>query len=110
MAAISSGVARPAVSSITETRYCILDHLLWSGRSSWAAAHTYYERLRPDPTPPPGFLVEPRISALAMPVASGSQGSATALRRAVRRPRRAYRMHLRVRTTTGTTSELADVR
>src|SRR6266516_912908 len=27
MAAISSGVARPAVSSITETRYCISDHL-----------------------------------------------------------------------------------
>src|ERR1700731_1675574 len=31
MAAISSGVARPAVSSITETRYCISGHLLWSG-------------------------------------------------------------------------------
>src|SRR5260370_16955001 len=31
MAAISSGVARPAVSSITETRYCIWDHLLWFG-------------------------------------------------------------------------------
>src|ERR1700683_5674077 len=31
MAAISSGVARPAVSSITETRYCISDHLLWFG-------------------------------------------------------------------------------
>src|ERR1039457_1155175 len=31
MAAISSGVARPAVSSITETRYCTLDHLLWFG-------------------------------------------------------------------------------
>ena len=31
MAAISSGVARPAVSSITETRYCITDHLLWFG-------------------------------------------------------------------------------
>src|SRR5713226_7737160 len=31
MAAISSGVARPAVSSITETRYRISDHLLWSG-------------------------------------------------------------------------------
>src|SRR5258707_10968653 len=31
MAACSSGVARPAVSSITETRYCILDHLLWFG-------------------------------------------------------------------------------
>src|SRR5271154_1706431 len=31
MAAISSGVARPAASSITETRYCILDHLLWFG-------------------------------------------------------------------------------
>jgi len=26
------------------------------GRSSRAAAHTCYERLRPDPTPPPGFL------------------------------------------------------
>src|ERR1700744_2539747 len=31
MAAISSGVARPAVSSITETRYCISDHLLCFG-------------------------------------------------------------------------------
>src|SRR5215813_11186286 len=31
MAACSSGVARPAVSSITETRYCISDHLLWYG-------------------------------------------------------------------------------
>jgi hypothetical protein len=31
MAAISSGVAGPAVSSITETRYCISDHLLWFG-------------------------------------------------------------------------------
>src|ERR1022692_883792 len=31
MAAISSGGARPAVSSITETRYCISDHLLWFG-------------------------------------------------------------------------------
>src|ERR1039457_4373885 len=31
MAAISSGVARPAVSSITATRYCISDHLLRSG-------------------------------------------------------------------------------
>src|SRR6266516_8207992 len=39
MAAISSGVARPAVSSITETRYCISDHLLWFGAPSWAAAH-----------------------------------------------------------------------
>src|SRR5215471_19680277 len=28
IAACSSGVARPAVSSITETRYCISDHLL----------------------------------------------------------------------------------
>jgi hypothetical protein len=31
IAAISDGVARPAVSSITETRYCISDHLLWFG-------------------------------------------------------------------------------
>jgi hypothetical protein len=31
IAAISDGVAKPAVSSITETRYCILDHLLWFG-------------------------------------------------------------------------------
>src|SRR5450755_3295240 len=31
MATISSGVARPAVSSITETRYCISDHLPWFG-------------------------------------------------------------------------------
>src|SRR5215472_6578727 len=44
MAACSSGVARPAVSSITETRYCISDHLLWfgvplvGGRSSSASA------------------------------------------------------------------------
>src|SRR5271165_3248845 len=29
MAAISSGVAEPVLSSITETRYCISDHLLW---------------------------------------------------------------------------------
>src|SRR5215469_10873736 len=31
IAACSSGVARPAVSSITETRYCISGHLLWFG-------------------------------------------------------------------------------
>src|SRR6266508_6370938 len=31
MAAISSGVARPAVSKITETRYRISDHLPWFG-------------------------------------------------------------------------------
>src|SRR5260370_8046246 len=31
MAAISSGVAKPALSKITETRYCILGHLLWFG-------------------------------------------------------------------------------
>ena len=40
------------MSSITETRYCISDHLLWSGRPSWAAAHPCYEHLCPDPTPP----------------------------------------------------------
>src|SRR5215212_9193155 len=38
MAAISSGVAEPAVSSITETRYCISDHLLGLGAPSLAAA------------------------------------------------------------------------
>ena len=31
IASISDGVAKPAVSSITETRYCISDHLLWFG-------------------------------------------------------------------------------
>src|SRR4030095_11023190 len=31
MAAISDGVAEPVLSSITETRYCISDHLLWLG-------------------------------------------------------------------------------
>src|SRR6266581_7195189 len=36
MAACSSGVARPAVSSITETRYCISDHLLRFGLRSVA--------------------------------------------------------------------------
>src|SRR2546430_957086 len=39
IAACSSGVARSAVSLITETRYCISDHLLYFGRRSWAAAH-----------------------------------------------------------------------
>src|SRR5215204_1281736 len=38
MAAISVGVAEPVLSSITETRYCISDHLLWLGRPSLAAA------------------------------------------------------------------------
>src|SRR6266545_560315 len=37
MAAISSAVARPAVSKITETRYRISDHLPCSGRPTWAA-------------------------------------------------------------------------
>src|SRR5829696_8706131 len=31
MAAISVGVAEPVLSKITETRYCISDHLLWLG-------------------------------------------------------------------------------
>src|SRR6266700_5031874 len=59
MAAISSAVARPAASWITETRYCITNHLpvVW-GRPSRAAAHPCYEHPRPDPTPPPGFLQE----------------------------------------------------
>src|SRR5512143_1265591 len=52
MAAISSEVARPALSSITETRYFISTHLLCVGRS-WAGAHPYYEYGRPDPTSPP---------------------------------------------------------
>src|SRR5260370_38899387 len=56
MAAISSGVAEPAVSSITETRYCILHHLLWFGVPSRAAAHPCNEHPRHDPTPPPGLL------------------------------------------------------
>jgi hypothetical protein len=49
-------VARPAVSSITDTRYCISDHLLWFGHPLWAATHRCYEHLCLDPTPPPGFL------------------------------------------------------
>src|SRR4030088_394533 len=53
MAACSSGVARPAVSSITETRYCIPDHLLWLGGPPRAAAHPCHEHPRLDPTPPP---------------------------------------------------------
>src|SRR6185312_9041378 len=56
MAASSSGVARPSWSKITETRYCISDHLLWSGDAPWAAAHPCYEHPCPDPTPPPGCL------------------------------------------------------
>src|SRR5262249_4411821 len=50
MAAISLGVAEPVLSSITETRYCISDHLLRFGRPSWATAHSYYEHPWPDPT------------------------------------------------------------
>src|SRR5580693_8866862 len=57
MAAISSGVARPVLSSITPTRYCIIsDHLPCFGRPSRAASHPCYEHLCPDPTPPRGFL------------------------------------------------------
>src|SRR5260370_989004 len=50
MAAISSGVARPAVSSITETRYCIWDHLLWFGAPLVGGRSPCYEHLCPDPT------------------------------------------------------------
>src|SRR6185437_732145 len=56
MAASSSGVARLAVSLITETRYCISDHLLWFGAPLVGASHPCYEHLCPDPTPPPGCL------------------------------------------------------
>jgi hypothetical protein len=56
MAAISSGVARSAVSVITETRYCISIISCGSGRPSWAAAHPCNEHLCSDPTPPRGFL------------------------------------------------------
>src|SRR3981081_660481 len=56
MAAISSGVARPAVSSITETRYCISDHLLWIRAPLAGGRSPCYEHLRPDPTPSPGCL------------------------------------------------------
>jgi hypothetical protein len=53
----SDGVARPAESSITETRYCISDHLPWfRGAAFRAAAHPYYEHLCPDPTPTLGHL------------------------------------------------------
>src|SRR5216683_4506186 len=47
MAAISSGVARSAVSSITETRYCISDHLLWLGVPLVGGRSPCYERLCP---------------------------------------------------------------
>src|SRR4249919_3757926 len=56
MAASSSGVAKLSVSLITETRYCISDHLLWFGAPPWAAAHPCYEHLCPNPTPLPDFF------------------------------------------------------
>src|SRR5260370_7876709 len=56
IAAISSGVAKPAVSSITETRYCISHHLLWL----WApVAGGRSHLLR---TPPPRSDTASRIS------------------------------------------------
>src|SRR6266566_9286714 len=58
MAACSSGVARPAVSSITETRYCISDHLLCFGAPLEGGRSPCYECLRPDPAPPPGCLFQ----------------------------------------------------
>src|SRR5579863_9925119 len=56
MAASSPGVANSVPSAITETRYCISGHLLCLGAPFVGAAHHYYEQLRPNPTPPPGFL------------------------------------------------------
>src|SRR5262249_8858930 len=56
MAACSSGVARPAVSSITETRYCISDHLLWYGVPIVGGLSPLLRTHLPDPTPPPGRL------------------------------------------------------
>src|ERR1022692_1813880 len=56
MAAISSGVARPAVSSITETRYCISDHLLWFG-ALLVGGRSHLLR-----TPPPRSDTASRIS------------------------------------------------
>src|ERR1700730_18835037 len=47
MAAISSGVAAPVLSSITETRYCISDHLLLHGAPSRAAAHPATDTFAP---------------------------------------------------------------
>src|ERR1700744_2477971 len=53
MAASSSGGARPAVSSVTETRYCISDPLRWGQAPRiGAAAYPGYERAPPDSTPP----------------------------------------------------------
>src|SRR3954447_22907924 len=67
IAAISAGVPEPVrrrsssvVSSITEIRYCISDHLLRLGTPSWAAAHPCYEQLCPDPTLPPPDLFQGR--------------------------------------------------
>src|SRR5262249_11082532 len=55
MAAISVGVAEPVLSSMTETRYCIRDHLLWfRGRPSWATAAPLLRTPLPRSDMPPG--------------------------------------------------------
>jgi hypothetical protein len=43
-------VAEPDDWSITEIRYFIWEHLLWSGAPLVGGAHPYYERVCPDPT------------------------------------------------------------
>src|SRR5262249_53132576 len=54
-AAISVGVAEPVLSSMTETRYCIRDHLLWfRGRPSWATAAPLLRTPLPRSDMPPG--------------------------------------------------------
>src|SRR5580698_1782258 len=62
MAAISSGVARSAASAITETRYCITDHLLWSGAPLVGRRSPLLR------TPPPRSDTAPRIIFQDFPV------------------------------------------
>src|SRR5215213_9701521 len=64
MAAISSGVARPAVSSITETRYCISDHLLWFGAPLVGGRSTLLRRPLPRSDTASGCLS--RLSVLRL--------------------------------------------
>src|SRR5216683_8237949 len=56
MAACSSGVARPGVSSITETRYCISDHLLWFGAPLVGGLSSLLRTPSPRSDTAPGFL------------------------------------------------------